>query len=184
MPGYITRRLWNFKRQISEGDERIRWKGTTCSAQLVICILQVPALLEKTCRCWLTRNSMFWLPHCLETTHTATNVGMPGLSTAISLSLSGSPSRLLFSGRPQVINDPKDDNLYLIFEGLPGCQLMDWSERSCTYSARPSVNLRLGLRSQSDVLKCRDLGRPVWGVGSEGFYNPFPGIDLGKPPSD
>ena len=132
MPGYITRRLWNFKRQISEGDERIRWKGTTCSAQLVICILQVPALLEKTCRCWLTRNSMFWLPHCLETTHTATNVGMPGLSTAISLSLSlsGSPSLLLFSGRPQVINDPKDDDLYLIFEGLPGCQLMDWSERS------------------------------------------------------
>ncbi|CAK8992465.1 Calcium/calmodulin-dependent protein kinase kinase 1 (CaM-KK 1) (CaM-kinase kinase 1) (CaMKK 1) (CaM-kinase IV kinase) (Calcium/calmodulin-dependent protein kinase kinase alpha) (CaM-KK alpha) (CaM-kinase kinase alpha) (CaMKK alpha) [Durusdinium trenchii] len=41
----------------------------------------------------------------------------------------------------EVINDPKDDNLYLIFEGLPGCQLMDWSERSCTYSARPSVNL-------------------------------------------
>ncbi|CAK9074743.1 unnamed protein product [Durusdinium trenchii] len=39
----------------------------------------------------------------------------------------------------EVINDPKDDNLYLIFEGLPGCQLMDWSERSCTYSARPSV---------------------------------------------
>ena len=146
MPGYITRRLWNFKRQISEGDERIRWKGTTCSAQLVICILQVPALLEKTCRCWLTRNSMFLAaplfgnhPH----RHKCRNAGPLDCDLSLSLSLAVPHGFSSPAGR-RSSTTPKDDNLYLIFEGLPGCQLMDWSERSCTYSARPSVNLRLG----------------------------------------
>ena len=36
-----------------------------------------------------------------------------------------------------MIDDPAHDNLYLIFEGLPGRQLMEWNEASSTYSARP-----------------------------------------------
>lgn len=38
----------------------------------------------------------------------------------------------------QVINDPLDDNVYLIFEGLPGGQLMAWNEKTGTYTAQPA----------------------------------------------
>jgi len=43
----------------------------------------------------------------------------------------------------EVLDDPLDENLYLIFEGLPGGQLMNWNEQSCSYSAGPAVE-RLG----------------------------------------
>ena len=43
----------------------------------------------------------------------------------------------------QVLDDPLDENLYLIFEGLPGGQLMNWNEQSCSYSAGPAVERSL-----------------------------------------
>jgi len=42
-----------------------------------------------------------------------------------------------------VLDDPLDENLYLIFEGLPGGQLMNWNEQSCSYSAGPAVERSL-----------------------------------------
>jgi len=43
----------------------------------------------------------------------------------------------------EVINDPLDENVYLIFEGLPGGQLMAWNEKTGTYTAQPASE-RLG----------------------------------------
>eukprot|EP00438_Fugacium_kawagutii_P025744 Skav221040 [mRNA] locus=scaffold1448:167805:170899:+ [translate_table: standard] len=58
----------------------------------------------------------------------------------------------------QVIDDPADENLYLIFEGLPGRQLMDWNENSCTYSARSAgcTSERPSGDSHSDILVFRE----------------------------
>ena len=42
----------------------------------------------------------------------------------------------------EIIDDPRDDNLYLIFEGLPGGQLMEWNEDSYAYSVRLLGHLR------------------------------------------
>ena len=54
-----------------------------------------------------------------------------------------------------MIDDPAHDNLYLIFEGLPGRQLMEWNEASCTYSARPSERRSLRLRHWFSIKSAR-----------------------------